>query len=103
MSYEPGKEYEDPLAFVPFKHMTPELSDALMALREARNGNGLLIAIAVLPVNKPDTMHRTIAQFCNEELARPDIFDKTDRVAACTNIILLATALREHIKAGNVE
>lgn len=88
---------------VPHIQHTPELEDAAIAVTNAKTSKGLAIVLCPNPLDVHqvrDSMKEVAkwtedpAYYCADE--GPDA-----ELTACSNIILLATLLREHLKAGN--
>lgn len=87
---------------IPHINHTPELEAAAIAVNRARSGEGTPVALVTNPldVKKVQEALKGIAGWFED----PNFFfdrEPNAALAAAENLVLLATLLREHLKAGN--
>lgn len=87
---------------VPHINHTPELEAAAIAVTEARNSKGAPILLCPRPLDVHQV--REALQMVSKWFEDPAFFfpeDPNAQLTAAHNLVLLATLLREHLKAGN--
>lgn len=87
---------------IPRIHHTPELEAAAIAVNQAMDGTGNPVALVTNPldVQKVQQALKGVAAWFDD----PSFFfdrEPNAHLAAAENLVLLATLLREHLRAGN--